>query len=125
MALRWNAEMRLRRTPCGPSNVLPCHANRFTSFAISTLYVVPGAMIAVPSAGPSGIGPDWLALNRSSSSVCVIFSKSGTVMVVVIRTSVLHRHFALKDYIRRFLRNHVDRAHDEESRNAREHRRVD
>src|SRR5215475_5475524 len=120
MALRWNPVMRLRRTPCGPSNVLPCHKNRLTTLAISGLYVVPGAIIAVPSAGPSGIGPDWLALNRSSSSVCDIFSKSGTATVVVIRTS-LHRYFGLKDYIRRLLRNHVDRAHDEESWNAREH----
>ncbi len=38
------------------------------------LYFVPGAMIAVPSAEPFGIGPAGLARNRSSSSLCDIAS---------------------------------------------------
>src|SRR5690349_9726051 len=42
--------------------------------AIDSLIGVPGAMIAVPLASPSGIGPDSCALNSSSSCPCDMWS---------------------------------------------------
>src|SRR5262249_19153315 len=76
-----NTEMRLTRTPRFESKVFPCHAKMLTNSAMSWLNTVPGAIIAVPFACPSGIEPAGLAPNRSSNWVALIFNKSGTSML--------------------------------------------
>jgi hypothetical protein len=67
MAFSPSTEIRFLNTPCGPSKVLPCHAKKLIACAIAGLNTVPGAMIAVPLAAPSGIGPAALFVKRSSS----------------------------------------------------------
>jgi hypothetical protein len=56
------------------SNTLPCQAKILIKAAIDSLIGVPGAMMAVPLASPSGIGPKSRALNSSSSCCCDIWS---------------------------------------------------
>src|ERR1039457_7388073 len=59
-------EILLVNTPRWASKVLPCQAKRLMTSAISLLNTVPGAMIAVPLAEPSGTGPAGLLVNKSS-----------------------------------------------------------
>jgi hypothetical protein len=71
-------ETLLVKTPRWASNVLPCQAKRLIASAISLLNTVPGAMIAVPLAEPSGIAPAALFVKRSSSSAWLIASSCAT-----------------------------------------------
>src|SRR4051812_21009372 len=152
IAFRLSDRMRLRNTPCGPSKVFPCQTKCVTTSASSGVKTVPGAMIAVPFAGPSGIGPLSADRNRSSSCDCVMDRSVGTSVTI----QVLSKRFELlgddrsrflakppglsiafrlraarlrvgigKNHVRRFLGDQVHSGGDEESWNARKDRRID
>ena len=70
--------MRFLSTPFWASKFLPCHPKWLMSEAISWVYWVPGAMIAVPSASPLGISPAVLLVNSSSSWAWDICKSCGT-----------------------------------------------
>jgi hypothetical protein len=58
---------------------LPCHANKLINSAISGVHCVPAATMAVPFAGPVGVGPAGREEKRASRSWEFIFSISWTV----------------------------------------------
>src|SRR5437667_8654399 len=103
--------------------------------AIGREYVVPGAMMAVPSAEPFGMSPAGLARNRSSSWAWEIASNCSTSYAMVISFAAVGRDFrlhaggsgsgAMEDGLSGFLRDDVDGAHQEEPRNARENAGID
>ena len=74
MASKPSTVMRFFSSLFSASNTLPCHAKWLMKWAIGAVYFVSGAMIAVPTASPLGIGPAGLARNRSSSCGWVISS---------------------------------------------------
>src|SRR5262249_18567839 len=82
IAFNPNGEILFRRTPLAGSKTFPCHAKWLMKFAMSWVYVVPGATIAVPLASPLGISPTGLCVNRSSSCACDIFNISGAVTAI-------------------------------------------
>src|SRR6266850_7595885 len=82
MAFSPNAEILFLNTPCAASKVLPCQANRLTAAAILGLKGVPDATIAVPSVGPSGIGPAGLFVKSSSSCSWLISNSLWTSIAI-------------------------------------------
>src|ERR1700722_308923 len=113
--------------------------------------MVPGAMIAVPLAEPSGIGPAGLLVNKSSSSAWLMASSCATSKGTFpsfnsgkgplfgpsnVQTLALYtrRHDSVQlffgllcirqNHLRCLLANHVDRTGDEEAWNAGKYRSV-
>src|SRR5215831_18688687 len=79
-------------------------------------------MSAVPWASPSGMSPAGLLLKSSSSCAVVIFS-SCSILYAMSRTPIPLG--IREDAVGCLFRDHVDRAHDEETGNSRKYRRVD
>src|SRR5712691_622754 len=137
MAFSPKGRMRLRSTPRLASNVLPCQTKWLMKLATSVVYVVPGAMMAVPRASPLGISPVGLLVNSASNSACDIFKSCGTSYAMFnppLPSPRLRRRSSLsqaprdgigQDHVGRLFADHVHRTDDEETRDAREDGGVD
>src|SRR5260370_23423345 len=89
--------MRFFSCPALASKVLPCQAKRLISDAISWLYAVPEAIIAVPCASPLGISPAGLLVNRSSSWLPVIFNSCETSYAIRVCLLIFSRFTLVAD----------------------------
>ena len=132
-------EIRFLSTPFSASKTLPCQPKWLMISAMASLYLVPGAMIAVPLAEPFGISPAGLARNRSSSSVLrhreqlVRVVGHGSLLAVsrcqesVSRRALARRgsHVAAGSHRRPFRRPCRPRSTMKKPGNARKHRGVD